>query len=177
MNGSRPERPGLTLIELLAALAILAGVVSAGSAWTVALAKSAQQSAQSAQEFGARSRVLAVLQQDLDSAQPRSVNVQEGTLELITAHRPGDAVPAWRTVRWSFDPMRHQLTREEGPRHLQQVHRQSIQGLVVGWSATLEEAGNNPPDMKPDTLKIVLEFGDRVADKRENAVLVWRRER
>lgn len=175
MTHARPFRPGLTLIELLAALAIVASVVSAGSAWTLTLTRTAQGNAQSAQACAARARVVAVLQQDLDGAQPKSVTVKEGTLECLTIHRPGDAVPAWREVSWSFDPTRHQLTREEASPHLSQSGRQVIDGLVAAWAATWEEAA--PSEAKParDTLNIVLEFKNR-AGVRERAILRWRRE-
>jgi prepilin-type N-terminal cleavage/methylation domain-containing protein len=176
MRRLRRQRPGLTLIELLAALAILAGVVSAGSAWTVTLARSVHSSARATQEFGARARLLAVLRQDLDSAQPQSVSVKEGTLELLTTHRPGAAIPAWRTVRWSFDPARRRLTREDGATKSQQRHRQSIDDIVLDWSAALEEAPRTERVNKSDVLTVRLRFSNPTNTRAETSVLVWRRE-
>lgn len=176
MNFFSRVRPGLTLLELLAALAILAGVVSAGSAWTVTLSRSAQSSIRKSQQVNVKSRVIAVLQQDLDGATPSSVVVKDGTLEMVTTHRPGDPVPAWQTVRWKFDSAKHSLVREETSARSEDARTQAIDGLIDAWSVQLTFVEKTGRDQQPDVLTVEIAFAGDSIGKTSNSVVVWRRE-
>lgn len=168
MSHPQQSRAGLTLLEVLAALAILAGVVSVGSSWTIGLAKTAARTAVSSQDSSAHSRLIAVLERDLDEAMSQSVTVTDNTLDLITLHRPGERVPAWNQIRWEFDAARHHLTRIATASTSEQRALMSVREMLSDWTVTLSKPERDSED--PETLTVALRFSAG-----ETHSVVWRR--
>jgi len=99
------NRPGLTLIEALAAVALLSLVASIGGSWLVGAARAGAAVSVSADQTAVLARTLEALRGNLAHAGSGTIRLApEGDeLSMTTTSAAPGAAAGWREVRWFLE--------------------------------------------------------------------------